>query len=698
MRCGIESKTESIMIYMSKETSNLTGRFYTAVIAVFAFTQFVYLFLINNIISIREVSDLDSLRYIELAQIPIVLILVTGIIVLGVFVIKKFSDKDIPERAEKVLTYLIFFSCLIWVIGSSSIPPLYDRVQVQQAVYGINWGEFEKFSEGGYFWVFPNNGSITLFYYLASLIAGSKNYLLLMLLNAVMMAGIYSDLAGISGMLGAGKKTRVLILASGILFVPSLALATYIYGTVPGLFCSVKALKLAMKCRNKGGIRDGILAGLLAALAVFLKFNYVIFLVAISIYLVFTFIKDRNRKLLISLAAGITAAVILTLCQPLMVKALTGHKLNDGAPSISWVAMGMQDPYGMYNGYNSVTYEELGYDGDAETVLAKEYISERTQEFLEDPAYAVSFYTKKTAATWTDPTFDYILSISERLYSSDTVPSYFWLITRPGAVSFMSQITKVFVILIFLGCASFASTFRKKDTSYESGLILMTFIGGFIFHLIWEGGSSYALPYFITVIPLGIMGLKDLLTRLSKLDVKSLSKLNVDPKGFIWYFTGACLMFLLAALGIGTLKGQIAYDMEQTRGYYSSGINRAQMSGLEGERTISCSSKTIDVTITRYCGRYRLKLLSGDVDVYLTMGDLGAMADYFSYGQSQTYNIFENQDGSCLILTDRTHAMAFDEAEGKLKLVEIPDAYENFYSDVLAEFVTKNPAVCWKIQ
>nr|MCR4688419.1 hypothetical protein [Saccharofermentans sp.] len=346
------------------------------------------------------------------------------------------------------------------------------------------------------------------------------------------------------------------------------------------------------------------------------------------------------------------------------------------------------------------TYESLNYDGEAETEIAKEFLKERFGEFAGDPAYAVSFYTKKMAANWADPTFNYILTISERLWGSDTVPEYFWLLTRPSAVRVISQITKIFVIMIFLGLASFAATFRKKEYSYEAGLILMTFIGGFLFHLLWEAGATYALPYFMVVTPLGIMGLKDLFARLASVDIKGLSKINVQPQGFIWYFAGACLMFLLAAMGLGTLKGQIAYDMEQANIYYSSGIARTEAEGLTGERKlISCTGdKQIDATLMRYCGRYRIRLAAGDVDVYFTLGDLGAGADYFSYGKDQTYNIFENGDGTYIILLSKTEAMAYDPETGKLVICEIPNCYESFYSESFAEFVKGNPQICWKIQ
>ena len=50
-------------------------------------------------------------------------------------------------------------------------------------------------------------------------------------------------------------------------------------------------------------------------------------------------------------------------------------------------------------------------------------------------------------------------------------------------------------ILIFL-------IINRKDISNEAMLLLLCFIGGFLFHILWEGKSRYVIPYIVILIPL----------------------------------------------------------------------------------------------------------------------------------------------------------------------------------------------------
>lgn len=43
----------------------------------------------------------------------------------------------------------------------------------------------------------------------------------------------------------------------------------------------------------------------------------------------------------------------------------------------------------------------------------------------------------------------------------------------------------------------------------KAGLFAVVFIGGFLFHIFWEAACEYMLPYFIMIVPYGVMGLKD---------------------------------------------------------------------------------------------------------------------------------------------------------------------------------------------
>ena len=113
----------------------------------------------------------------------------------------------------------------------------------------------------------------------------------------------------------------------------------------------------------------------------------------------------------------------------------------------------------------------------------------------------ISFYTKKLASQWNEPTFqtiwylrgpgrelpvciDYMVSI----YGSYRVLPYF----------------KFFEVMIYLSSFLFVCIEKKADD--KSLLLLTTFIGGVMFHILWEAKAQYALFYFVLLIPVAVNG------------------------------------------------------------------------------------------------------------------------------------------------------------------------------------------------
>jgi hypothetical protein len=84
--------------------------------------------------------------------------------------------------------------------------------------------------------------------------------------------------------------------------------------------------------------------------------------------------------------------------------------------------------------------------------------------------------------------------------------AYLWVLDRIMSV-------------IYFGCLCYL-VFRRKepDIVLRTGYII--FLGGFIFHIFWEGKSQYALPYFVLLIPFAVCGLWGLMEQIADLAVK----------------------------------------------------------------------------------------------------------------------------------------------------------------------------------
>lgn len=60
--------------------------------------------------------------------------------------------------------------------------------------------------------------------------------------------------------------------------------------------------------------------------------------------------------------------------------------------------------------------------------------------------------------------------------------------------------------IILFGSMLYAVYALFFNSAPVSTVLPLTFIGGFIFHIFWEGKCQYTLPYFVLLLPLSIIG------------------------------------------------------------------------------------------------------------------------------------------------------------------------------------------------
>ena len=67
--------------------------------------------------------------------------------------------------------------------------------------------------------------------------------------------------------------------------------------------------------------------------------------------------------------------------------------------------------------------------------------------------------------------------------------------------------------LIFIGvfCWLLFGFWKKKGL--EDHALLITIIGGFLFHMLWEAKGRYILPYFVMMLPMAAVGLSEFSAR-----------------------------------------------------------------------------------------------------------------------------------------------------------------------------------------
>lgn len=313
-----------------------------------------------------------------------------------------------------------------------------------------------------------------------------------------------------------------LILAGANL--PLIMYSSFVYGETPsfaalsaGLFYLLKLLKSADKSSGENSTqkisRRSLLHGLLSlvmlTLAVMLRKNSLVIIIAVVLVTVLEALKNRRPRLL--LFAALCAACSLTILPATqkIYELRSGSTLRSGVPAMSYFAMGMQESSrgnGWYNGFNFNTYQETGMDAAATADISRQFMDERTNYFREHPGKAIDFYWNKYLSQWADGTYASRQATLATLGGRHPLVESFY----SGANSrFYIDYNNLYQTLIYLGCFACVLTalLNKKQHPLYEYLGMIGVFGGFLFHMIWEANARYIFLYSLLLLPYAACGI-----------------------------------------------------------------------------------------------------------------------------------------------------------------------------------------------
>lgn len=695
--------------------TNGQSRVYTFIKAVVAITAFIacfYLLLVCYCGTYRLISDIGNVRALFFNPVLILSLVLAIVIAGGVFTVRsekvmgflaEFDEERKYERTVKVLKFVVFAECIVFVLCAIGMDQRVDQYSVQKAAYGFSWNETETFTPPGYLGIYPNNLGMSIVLYLLSFVAGHYNNAVIMVINAILVPFIYTDMADIGGEFGLSRKSRLLVMISGMLFLPLQAKTMIIYGDVPGLFLACRAMRIAVSItRKKSSVKDIVAVVIFNSLAYVFKNNYIIFSMAIAIYLVAELLRQRRVKELYIPLAVIVAPILLNKSIGWIVGAAVGKSISSGANKLSWIAMGMQEEAGTYNGYNAFSYLDAGFDSTLQGETVKKDISESLRGFLAEPNSAINFYARKVMIQWSDPTHCCFEFLGRNVYLDKNASPLAWFLASPKTVRAVSSFLKVFQLLMFTGgTVSSVNVMKKKET--PAVLLLMTFVGGYFFHLIWEAAPTYSMMYMVVLIPVGVSGLVILIRKISSLKIKELAKakIGINAIGLTFFVAGA-LIFLLAAMGIGTAKVVLAEGRTEYKNYMNDTITCSRAPIAEGEYILKSSVSDLEeggirIELIRFAGQYRMRMILENVDddVFLTDKNGSVKADWFSYDSSQVFCILRNGNGTYSICKGENSAMCVDPDTGKITIGDFVNYTYIFNMQEYNDYISEHPNMTW---
>ena len=347
---------------------------------------------------------------------------------------------------------------------------------------------------------------------------------------------------------------------------------------------------------------------------------------------------------------------------------------------------------------------QSGFDTSVQAQMAKESIAESIDRFISDPSYAISFYTRKAMAMWSDPTHCSLEFYSRNVYLNSEQSPLIWFLANPLIIRVIASFLKLFQVLIFLGSAVFAvSTGRKKEGS-PAILLFLTFCGGYVFHIIWEAEPFYTLAYMVLLIPAGVAGIVALIKKITSINIKELSGKRFKIGSGAVYFIAGTAVFLFAVAGLGTIRTQLADGRSEYRDYFENDLNNSRNPAEPGIYNLIPASDDykgngIKVELIRYAGKYRIRLAETDQDMnaYLTYDDGRIRADWFSSDDKQEFTILKNRNGSYSICHGANKAMSQDPSKGGMVPGDFINYAFSFNTDPYDQFISEHPEMTWNL-
>lgn len=337
-------------------------------------------------------------------------------------------------------------------------------------------------------------------------------------LNCIYILMILASGYGMVCTLSKRIEGRLLYLGLMATYWPLFFRSTEVYGNVPALawmMCSCFTFLLYYKAKTRW---QQILAVIgfvgFSVLAALYKSNSLIYVIAFVLIVCVQQLRKKDlRFLIVVVLTAILASQITTITQKYY-EHYAENTCGEGVPAIAYLAMGLQYTNeeaipGGWNGFHSSTYMELGYDYDKTVERSKQSIRESLDGFAQNPGFAVHFFHNKALKQWANQTQGMLWDVNG-YYDTARDKDAFWVTfleygKHRNLLSFMDVHQSLLYGILLAGCGKLLiGRWKKREIDIPLLLPFVTFIGGFLFSLIWEGQTTAVMSYPLLLLPVAL--------------------------------------------------------------------------------------------------------------------------------------------------------------------------------------------------
>ena len=283
-----------------------------------------------------------------------------------IYIFYQYADIITPRKAELVLYgWMFVFGCLFILTTKLAAPTYSDSFIVTNAAMEAAQNEF--YTMELYFARFPFQLGYVfyceLFFRAVMLVLPGLPvgyyHLALQCVNLVWLMLAYFALLRITRLMWDSERVHRLCVLLFIFSLPPLMSCTFLYGNIPAFSCGVLAVWMFLLFMKKGRLYFALLCAILLGLAVVLKLNLMIFLVAIGCIWFVRLVKGFSFKSLLCLGLAVACVLGMSKLPQLVYEKRSGYDFGEGIPMLSWLAMGMSEGHAPPAGIRRITLLRL---------------------------------------------------------------------------------------------------------------------------------------------------------------------------------------------------------------------------------------------------------------------------------------------------------------------------------------------------
>ena len=465
-----------------------------------------------------------------LDNIPLNLLALCGAFALCVCLALRFPRALTRINLRLVAALLLLLVLLLgaaWVMAVDCQPE-YDSRYITMAAASASRNDFSPLLDG-YFRRFPYQLGYVFLLELQQRLLGAENFIGLGLVNVLCLVGAYAALLCITRRLFSDRRVLFFTLLLLPLFLQGPLFCTFIYGNLPGLCPMLWGVYFVLRFFQTGRARLLLPAAPLLALAVLAKPNYWIAVLACGIAALLHLLAAKRWQGLaaVLLAALLTSGALRGVT--LRYERLADTTFGPGTPQTAWLAMGMGGSYmapGWYNGYTRSILPDNGYDADRARAQIREDLR-RNLAKMQDPAYAAAFFGRKLLSQFQETSFESIF-VSKDAQNGRPVPAAAeWVYGQgePGLLRYFDLYMQFVYVFAAAGLFLLLRSLRRARKGFAGRrpsalpeplsagaavslcVLPVILLGGFLYHMLFEGKSQYILVYIPLLLPYAAFGL-----------------------------------------------------------------------------------------------------------------------------------------------------------------------------------------------